>query len=749
MVKKAIIIFLVLVLFYGIFLSGSNLLSESYDRYESTIERLTKDHPFAFPVPKPPKDALKRSAMRGDSLNCVLEGGYFGGVCNSFFVKDTLAFINDGRYLKILNITDSSNPICIGEVKVISLIWDIFVAGSLAYVSADEYGLRIIDISDPFLPEEIGYYNPTGGMGGICAVDTLTYIATSNSGFQIINVSDPQNPVKVGDIKDIPLNSESKIAVKDSFAYVAASYGGVKIIDISDPSSPDSVASHQMGGIASAKAICLIDTFAYIAEGDSGLCILNIADPTSPEFAGSYATGSFTLDVSVNDTIACVVDVNNGLTILDISNPTSISEIETYAENLLSIYTRVKLLENIVYLSDYFYGFRAIDISSGASEIGNYYTWGTSHGIAIKDTLVFIASSPGKLRIMNVSNSQIPLEIGFCNTRFAAYDVFVVDSFAYIADSDSGLCIINVADPSSPFRTGSCNTRGISYGVFIKDTLAYIADGDSGLSIVDVSNPALPIEIGYCYTEDEAMNVFAQGNLAYVADGDSGLRVINVSDPTNPFEIGNFEAVSYINGVYVQDSFAYIADFGSMHFRILNISNPVFPTEVGNYGGIIACDIHVLDTIAYVASYSDGLQILNVSNPISPQLIGYYETEDRAWDVSPANNLIYITDQYDGFYIIRCTSLSGIEEKLESSEEKITGYIVLPSNIALNSLNFKYKGNASGTVIVRDITGRIVKEYTDVRPETMLSFGDKEISSGIYFIGVKGNEKSEKVVLVK
>ena len=27
--------------------------------------------------------------------------------------------------------------------------------------------------------------------------------------------------------------------------------------------------------------------------------------------------------------------------------------------------------------------------------------------------------------------------------------------------------------------------------------------------------------------------------------------------------------------------------------------------------------------------------------------------------------------------------------------------------------------------------------------------GDKGISTGIYFIGVKGNEKSEKVVLVK
>jgi len=77
------------------------------------------------------------------------------------------------------------------------------------------------------------------------------------------------------------------------------------------------------------------------------------------------------------------------------------------------------------------------------------------------------------------------------------------------------------------------------------------------------------------------------------------------------------------------------------------------------------------------------------------------------------------------------------------------GYLVVPSNIAVNSINFTYKGHKSATVIVRDITGRVVKEYPDVKPEKTLKFGGKEISSGIYFISVEGNEEREKVVLVK
>jgi len=79
----------------------------------------------------------------------------------------------------------------------------------------------------------------------------------------------------------------------------------------------------------------------------------------------------------------------------------------------------------------------------------------------------------------------------------------------------------------------------------------------------------------------------------------------------------------------------------------------------------------------------------------------------------------------------------------------IEAYLVVSSNIAVNSINFTYKGNTSGAVIIRDITGRVVKEYKDVKPEKMLKFGGKEISSGIYFIGIKGNEEREKVVLVK
>ena len=46
-----------------------------------------------------------------DSLNCRLLGGWFSGPNHAVFVKDTLAFIGDGGYLKILNVKNPEAPV--------------------------------------------------------------------------------------------------------------------------------------------------------------------------------------------------------------------------------------------------------------------------------------------------------------------------------------------------------------------------------------------------------------------------------------------------------------------------------------------------------------------------------------------------------------------------------------------------------------------------------------------------------------
>ena len=99
-------------------------------------------------------------------------------------------------------------------------------------------------------------------------------------------------------------------------------------------------------------------------------------------------------------------------------------------------------------------------------------------------------------------------------------------TLAYVAAITSGLRVIDVSDPALPVEIGFVDTPGEATGVSVVGTLAYVADSDSGVRVIDVSDPALPVEIGFLDTPDFANGVALVGTLAYVADSTS-LRVID------------------------------------------------------------------------------------------------------------------------------------------------------------------------------------------------------------------------------
>jgi len=90
--------------------------------------------------------------------------------------------------------------------------------------------------------------------------------------------------------------------------------------------------------------------------------------------------------------------------------------------------------------------------------------------------------------------------------------------------------------------------------------------------------------------------------------------------------------------------------------------------------------------------------------------------------------------------------LAGVNEY---STKETKHYLSVPMSIVKNEVLFTYNGNLSRNIIVIDITGRIVKEYNNVRPGTTLHFGGNDFSQGIYFISVKGSRSSAKVTLLR
>jgi hypothetical protein len=90
------------------------------------------------------------------------------------------------------------------------------------------------------------------------------------------------------------------------------------------------------------------------------------------------------------------------------------------------------------------------------------------------------------------------VELGAIETPSGAWEVEVIDGLAYVADRGSGLRIIDVSNPVLPVELGALDpSHYISvFDVEVVGDLAYLANGAFEVRVVDVSDPTLPLDLG-------------------------------------------------------------------------------------------------------------------------------------------------------------------------------------------------------------------------------------------------------------
>jgi hypothetical protein len=104
--------------------------------------------------------------------------------------------------------------------------------------------------------------------------------------------------------------------------------------------------------------------------------------------------------------------------------------------------------------------------------------------------------------------------------------------------------------------------------------------------------------------------------------------------------------------VAVVDSLALVADW-SNGLRIVNIADPASPTAVGLFMGPRSTfGVAVKDTFAYVAGHWDGLYIANIADPANPQLVGQLGTPDASAHVAVCDTFAYSADKNAGLRIV-------------------------------------------------------------------------------------------------
>ena len=133
-------------------------------------------------------------------------------------------------------------------------------------------------------------------------------------------------------------------------------------------------------------------------------------------------------------------------------------------------------------------------------------------------------------------------------------------------------------------------------------------------------------------TEDGKYGVFSREG---ASNRKNGIVVFDAGDPCHPKPIAEYtETVSGgVHSSYVYQGRAYITDDATGSLRVIDIRDPLHPKEVARWeaqqtdAGRYLHDVMVVDGLAYLAYWNDGLIVLDVGNgmkggsPESPQLV--------------------------------------------------------------------------------------------------------------------------------
>src|SRR6266550_4583716 len=178
-------------------------------------------------------------------------------------------------------------------------------------------------------------------------------------------------------------------------------------------------------------------------------------------------------------------------------------------------------------------------------------------------------------------------------------------------------------------------------------TCAYLSTIADRVYAIDVSDVTHPTIVDSMMTNARIVN-----DVMTTEDGKYGVVVFDASNPCHPKPVSEYtQTVSGgVHSSYVYKGHAYITDDATGSLRVIDIQDPQHPKEVARWqteqseAGRYLHDIMVVDGLAYLAYWNDGLVILDVGNgmkggsPTNPQFVSQFKydltaTYARVWQL--------------------------------------------------------------------------------------------------------------------
>jgi hypothetical protein len=161
----------------------------------------------------------------------------------------------------------------------------------------------------------------------------------------------------------------------------------------------------------------------------------------------------------------------------------------------------------------------------------------------------------------------------------------------------------------------------------------------------DVTDPTQPVLTDSVMVDARVMNdvkVNAAGTLGVItreqaSSRRNGIVILDLQDPAHPKIASEFweTLTGGVHNTYIDGDLVYTVNDGTADMHVIDISNPREPRQIGRYGvpahpAKYLHDVHILDGLAYLSYWDDGLIIVDVGNgvregtPQRPRFVSQY-----------------------------------------------------------------------------------------------------------------------------
>ncbi len=333
-----------------------------------------------------------------------------------------------------------------------------------AYIAAAGSGIKIIDISDRSNPTLVGQYDTPGTAQDIKVVDDIAYVADGSAGLLIIDVRSPSSPVILGQYDSD--GTAYDVVIRQDRAYLADGSPGFKIIDISAPTTPQLLGALDTSGATIGVDVASDGSFAVVASRTSGIQTISLTDESKPTMLGILGGGN-ARDVKLVDEVALVADYSRGFTSVDLSNlrlPAITATIPRENGGLLNdieTYGRYAVGADVYFVN----GVPITDIASPYVPLAqmildfSQYDDNNGNGVAIDNEYIYMVAGTG----FYIGQYRVSSDRDLDGLTDQEEMVLGTDEFNKDTDNDGlddGYEVTNQLDPLDPNDAQSADTDG-------------------------------------------------------------------------------------------------------------------------------------------------------------------------------------------------------------------------------------------------------------------------------------------------